>query len=97
MSFEPHGGNGLICRLLPEMEKNQILSETQKMKTYPISDADLSIFYRMADGALSPLEGPMHSDEFYQGPFQSLSPLQKRMQTGSRKARRLPLKIAGMN
>jgi sulfate adenylyltransferase len=66
MSFEPHGGNGLICRLLPEMEKNQILSETQKMKTYPISDADLSIFYRMADGALSPLEGPMHSDEFYQ-------------------------------
>ncbi len=65
MSFEPHGGNGLVCRLLPEMEKDTILSEIRQMKTYEISDADLSIFYRIADGALSPLEGPMDSDEFH--------------------------------
>jgi sulfate adenylyltransferase len=66
MSFEPHGGNGLICRMLPEMERDRILFETKRMKTYSISDADLSIFYRIADGGLSPLEGPMDANAFHQ-------------------------------
>ena len=65
MSFMPHGGSGLIDRTLPEMEKERMLSETNNHKVYHISDADLSIFYRMADGALSPLEGPMGSEEFH--------------------------------
>ncbi|HDK36229.1 MAG TPA: sulfate adenylyltransferase, partial [Bacteroidetes bacterium] len=32
---------------------------------YIISNSDLSMFYRMADGGLSPLEGPMDSRKFY--------------------------------
>ena len=60
----PHGGCGLINRILPEIEKQIMLNEINNLKTYKISDADLSIFYRIADGALSPLEGPMNSAEF---------------------------------
>ena len=62
----PHGGCGLINRILPEIEKQNVLKEIEKYKTYRISDADLSIFYRIADGALSPLKGPMDSAEFNQ-------------------------------
>ncbi|MGA1869468.1 MAG: adenylyl-sulfate kinase [bacterium] len=60
-----HGGCGLINRSLPEIEKERIVSEGKDYTIYTISDGDLSIFYRMADGALSPLEGPMCRDEFY--------------------------------
>jgi len=61
----PHGGNGLVNRILPEMERDWVERETLKYKTYTIGNADLSVFYRIADGALSPLEGPMGSVEFY--------------------------------
>ncbi len=60
----PHGGCGLINRTLPEIEKQAILNDIKNLKIYKISDGDLSIFYRIADGALSPLEGPMDSAEF---------------------------------
>lgn len=60
----PHGGCGLINRTLPEIEKERIIANAKDYKVYQISDADLSIFYRIADGALSPLEGPMDSNEF---------------------------------
>ncbi|MDO9548803.1 MAG: sulfate adenylyltransferase, partial [Candidatus Marinimicrobia bacterium] len=60
----PHGGCGLINRTLPEIEKQTVLNEIKDLNIYKISDADLSIFYRIADGALSPLEGPMDSAEF---------------------------------
>jgi len=60
----PHGGCGLINRTLPEIEKQTVLNEIKDLKIYRISDADLSIFYRMADGALSPLVGPMDAGEF---------------------------------
>lgn len=62
----PHGGCGLINRILPEIEKQNVLKEMKNYKIYRISDADLSIFYRIADGALSPLKGPMDSAEFNQ-------------------------------
>jgi sulfate adenylyltransferase len=61
----PHGGNGLINRIVPEIERESFVEKAIKYKTYTISDADLSMFYRMADGALSPLEGPMNKEEFY--------------------------------
>lgn len=61
----PHGGNGLINRIVPEVERKSFLERTRKRKIYEIPDADLSMFYRIADGALSPLEGPMNKDEFY--------------------------------
>jgi len=62
----PHGGCGLINRTLPAIEKQTVLNEIKDLKIYRISDADLSIFYRIADGALSPLEGPMDATEFHQ-------------------------------
>lgn len=62
---EPHGGCGLINRILPEIEKQNVLKTGQQLKIYRISAADLSIFYRIADGALSPLKGPMNSAEFH--------------------------------
>ncbi|MCX7726449.1 MAG: hypothetical protein N2053_06340, partial [Chitinispirillaceae bacterium] len=61
---EPHGGK-LINRIIPEIEKDNLLRQLGGAKTYNISDADLSILYRIADGALSPLEGPMGEREFY--------------------------------
>ena len=65
MSFLPHGGCGLIHRTLPEIEKDEKIKEIEKLMVYHISDADLSVFNRIADGGLSPLEGPMDSEEFY--------------------------------
>lgn len=64
LSFPAHGGCGLINRTIPEMERDTVLTTTNG-KVYHISDADLSIFYRIADGALSPLEGPMNEDIFF--------------------------------
>lgn len=62
-SLLPHGGRGLVNRIIPELEKEELLAQHGD-KAYHISDADLSIFYRIADGALSPLEGPMDSEVF---------------------------------
>ncbi len=64
--LNPHGGAELVNRTVPEIEKDTLLKELKNAKVYRISNADLSIFYRIADGSLSPLEGPMNSDEFYQ-------------------------------
>ncbi len=63
-SLSAHGGCGLISRVVPEVERESFVQKALKLKTYTISNADLSIFYRIADGALSPLEGPMDSNEF---------------------------------
>ena len=65
-SYKPHGGGDLIDRFVPESEKGSFLNSLKGSKVYQISDADLSVFYRMADGVLSPLQGPMNSDEFNQ-------------------------------
>jgi len=62
----PHGGCGLVNRIIPEMERERIQKEAENYSIYNISNADLSVFYRMSDGALSPLEGPMDSKEFNQ-------------------------------
>ena len=64
-SYEAHGGCGLINRTLPDVEKEKMLPDLSKLKTYEISDADLSVFYMIANGGLSPLTGPMDSEAFY--------------------------------
>jgi len=61
-SLTPHGGS-LVNRIIPELAREQILKRTGD-HVYNISDADLSVFHRIADGALSPLEGPMDSETF---------------------------------
>ncbi len=63
-TISPHGGCGLINRIIPDMERETVIKEAHNLKKYKISNADLSVFYRIADGALSPLEGPMDSTEF---------------------------------
>lgn len=63
VSLPPHGGKGLVNRIVPELEREKILAGCGD-RVYEISDADLSIFHRIADGALSPLEGPMDSAVF---------------------------------
>lgn len=61
----PHGGCGLINRFIPETQREAFLEKVTGYKSYIISNSDLSIFYRIADGTLSPLEGPMDRNEFY--------------------------------
>jgi len=64
--ISPHGGTGLINRLIPEIERRHFIEQAREHKVYTIADADLSSFYRIADGGLSPLEGPMTAAEFHQ-------------------------------
>jgi len=59
-----HGGCGLINRIVPEVERDSFIAKASKYKVYNISNADLSLFNRIADGGLSPLEGPMDQGEF---------------------------------
>jgi len=59
-----HGSTTLINRTVPELERLALIEKALLLKSYTISDADLSVFYRIADGALSPLEGPMSKAEF---------------------------------
>ncbi len=63
---EPHGGMGLVNRTVPESKKQEFINSLKGMKTYTISDADLSMFYSIANGLLSPLIGPMGEKEFNQ-------------------------------
>ena len=62
--IEPHGGL-LVNRIVPQEDREEFLEDLQKTKKYYISEGDVSIFHRMADGILSPLEGPMVGEEFY--------------------------------
>ena len=63
--LQPHGGSGLIDRFIPELERKYLFSKAATMKSYNISTEDLAAFYRIADGGLSPLEGPMPEAEFH--------------------------------
>ena len=60
-----HGGlTEPICRAVAA---DQIASFTARAKTLtavPVSDADLSTVYRLGDGGLSPLSGPMDSKTY---------------------------------
>jgi len=60
-----HGGCGLINRNVHEVEREYFKKQALKHKVYTISNEDLATFYRIADGTLSPLEGPMNKKEFY--------------------------------
>lgn len=61
----PHGDCGLVDRIVPEDEVEFFIQKARSYKSYTISDGDLSAFYRIADGILSPLEGPMGEQEFH--------------------------------
>ena len=62
----PHGGCGLVNRIVPVDDVESFVQRARELKGFTSSDGDLSAFYRIADGTLSPLEGPMDRNEFYQ-------------------------------
>ena len=54
----------LINRIVPEFEAESFRKKAASYKIYNITNSDLSAFYRISDGTLSPLEGPMDQAEF---------------------------------
>ncbi|MEZ6045688.1 MAG: sulfate adenylyltransferase [Planctomycetaceae bacterium] len=59
----PHGGlSEPVCCTVSESEKEAFLAEAAGLPKVPVSSADLSTVYRIADGTLSPLTGPMNSE-----------------------------------
>ena len=62
-----HGGLAEpVDRTVPLSQRTQFRAEAEPLQSVAVSDADLSTVYRFADGALSPLEGPMKADEYDQ-------------------------------
>ena len=61
----PHGGvSEPVNRTVPEAEAAAFRREAASLKRVPVSDADLSTLYRLGDGGLSPLTGPMDGATF---------------------------------
>jgi sulfate adenylyltransferase len=61
----PHGGlTEPVDLTVPESERSDFLANAGSLSKVSVSDADLSTVYRFADGALSPLEGPMDSGTY---------------------------------
>src|SRR5438067_759036 len=56
----PHGGvSEPVSRTVPQEEVADFRRQAASLKKVPVSDADLSSLYRLGDGGLSPLTGPM--------------------------------------
>jgi sulfate adenylyltransferase len=57
----PHGGLAEpVCRTVPPEEVGSFQAQAARLPKVPVSQADLSTVYRIADGTLSPLTGPMN-------------------------------------
>ena len=62
----PHGGlTEPVCRTVPAEEIKDFLARAATLAKVPVSDADLSTVYRLGDGGLSPLTGPMDSATYH--------------------------------
>jgi sulfate adenylyltransferase len=60
-----HGGlDALVDRIVPYSQKRAFLEEAEGLPSIRVNAADLSTVHRIADGALSPLVGPMKKDAF---------------------------------
>jgi sulfate adenylyltransferase len=63
----PHGGlKEPVDRTVRAEERVEFRRQAATLRRVPISDADLSSLYRMGDGGLSPLTGPMSKAAFEQ-------------------------------
>jgi sulfate adenylyltransferase len=61
----PHGGlQEPVDRTVPANEIAEFRRKAAELTRVPISDADLSSLYRIGDGGLSPLTGPMDHKSF---------------------------------
>ncbi|MCB9760677.1 MAG: sulfate adenylyltransferase [Alphaproteobacteria bacterium] len=65
MSLVPvHGGlDALVDRVLPFSQRQALLAQAASLPKIAVNDADISGVYRISDGTLSPLTGPMNEDE----------------------------------
>lgn len=62
----PHGGlSEPVCRTVPAAEIDAFKAEAAGLTKVPVSAADLSTVYRLGDGTLSPLTGPMTSAVYH--------------------------------
>ena len=62
-----HGGlDAPVNRVVPLGKRNDFLKEAAELPFAVVTNADLSTVFRIADGTLSPLEGPMGKDEWHQ-------------------------------
>jgi sulfate adenylyltransferase len=60
-----HGGLAEpVDRVVPLSQRAAFLKEAAKLPKLRVSRADLSTVYRISDGALSPLEGPMRGEVY---------------------------------
>lgn len=59
----PHGGT-LVNRTVADTEVGAFKKNIPCTTAIPVSDADLSTLYRIADGGLSPLTGPMTEADY---------------------------------
>ena len=58
-----HGGlDDLVDRSVPLSERKALAAEAAKLPSLRVSRADLATLYRIGDGGLSPLEGPMGAE-----------------------------------
>ncbi|MCP4509547.1 MAG: sulfate adenylyltransferase [Fuerstiella sp.] len=63
----PHGGlSEPVCCTVSESDRETFLAEAGALTKVPVSAADLSSVYRIGDGTLSPLTGPMNSQQWNQ-------------------------------
>ncbi len=61
--IEPHGGK-MINRIVDADRAEQLKTKAAEMTAVPVSAADLSTVYRIGDGTLSPLTGPMNQNVY---------------------------------
>jgi len=60
-----HGGlDAPVDRVVPLARRSAFLTEAEDLASVVVTAADLSTVYRLSDGGLSPLEGPMGSEEW---------------------------------
>ena len=61
----PHGGlSEPVCCTVPAEEAESFTAEAASLPQVPVSAADVSTVYRIADGTLSPLTGPMNAEVY---------------------------------
>ncbi len=61
-----HGGlREPVDRVVPLSQRARFVAEAEKLPTLQVNRADLSTVYRLGDGTLSPLEGPMNAESWH--------------------------------
>jgi len=61
-----HGGLAEpVDRRIPLSVRAKLIAEAERLPSIRVSRADLSTLHRIADGTLSPLEGPMDAEEWH--------------------------------